>query len=189
MAGIEIHLEPLTRQAFEPFGDVIEKEGAYAFETNQGTAIRYHDLARVDLAAEKGRSLVSIFEAKVPAALPFRLRLMERHPISSQAFVPLGAAPFVVVVAPGREPPAPDSIRAFLANGRQGINFARATWHHPLIALKAGDFLVIDRTGPGPSFDQDYEEVVLAGVEVVVVDVGHGAPAGRVSVTDPGCST
>lgn len=168
MAGIDIRLEPLTREAFAPFGDVIEKAGATSFETNQGTAVRYHDLARVDLTADQGRTLVSIFEATVPATLPVHLRLLERHPISSQAFVPLGKSPFVIVVATGGDQPDLSSIRAFRANGQQGINFRPATWHHPLIALERADFLVIDRDGPGPGFDQDYEEVLLDAIEICV---------------------
>lgn len=168
MPPTEIRLEPLTRGAFAPFGDVIEKEGAQSFETNQGTAVRYHDLARLALSANEGRSLLSIFEAVVPAVLPVRLRLLERHPISSQAFIPMGAAPFVVVVAPGGDAPDLGRIRAFRTSGRQGINFHVATWHHPLIALERADFLVIDRDGPGPGFDQDYEEVLLEAREIVV---------------------
>lgn len=158
----------MTREAFAPFGDVIEKAGAHSFETNQGTAIRYHDLARVDLAADQGRTLVSIFEATVPVALPVGLRLLERHPISSQAFIPLGKSPLVIVVAPGGNEPNLSRIRAFLTNGQQGINFHPATWHHPLIALERADFLVIDRDGPGPGFDQDYEEVLLDAIEICV---------------------
>jgi ureidoglycolate lyase len=168
MSRIEVKLEPLTRAAFAPFGDVIEKVGAATFETNQGTAVRYHDLARIDLAGSEGRTLVSIFEATVAAELPFRLRLLERHPISSQAFVPLGETSFVVVVAPGGNQPDLGCIRAFMTAGRQGINFHPATWHHPLIALQRADFLVIDRDGPGPGFDQDYEEVLLNTENVFV---------------------
>lgn len=159
---------PLTREAFAPFGDVIEKPGAHSFATNQDTAIRYHDLARLQLGAEDGRPLVSIFEATVPAKLPVRLRLLERHPISSQAFIPLGTTPYLVVVAPGKGAPDPAAIEVFAPAPGQGINFAPATWHHPLIALAAGDFLVIDRTGPGPGFKQDYEEVLLADIDVLV---------------------
>lgn len=168
MPPIEIVSEPLTRAAFAPFGQVIDKEGSSTFVVNQGTARRHHELASIDVAAEGGRGLISIFEALVPAVLPLRLRLMERHPLSSQAFVPLGGQPFIVVVAPGREPPRPETIRAFRSDGRQGIGFARATWHHPLIAIAGGDFLVVDRTGPGEGFHQDYEEVLLDGVEVIV---------------------
>lgn len=168
MSPTEIFLEPLTRKAFTPFGDVIEKEGAASFETNQGTAVRYHDLARLDLSASEGRSLVSIFEAVVPASLPVRLRLLERHPISSQAFYPLGHSPFIVVVAAGRSAPDLTQIRAFITNGQQGVNFHPSTWHHPLVALERADFLVLDRDGPGAGFDQDYEEVVLDKIDVRV---------------------
>lgn len=168
MPRIEIPLEPLTRAAFAPFGDVIEKEGATSFETNQGTAVRYHDLAHLELMQNSGRALVSVFEALAPATLPNRLRLFERHPISSQAFIPLKLAPFVVAVAPGETAPDLANARAFLTNGCQGINFRTATWHHPLMALERADFLVIDRDGPGPGFDQDYEEVLLDAIDIWV---------------------
>lgn len=168
MVRIELALEPLTRAAFAPFGDVIEKDGATAFETNQGTAVRYHDLARLELTKGSGRALVSVFEALAPVVLPERLRLFERHPISSQAFIPLSPTPFVIAVAPGGDRPDVAGARAFLANGRQGINFHTATWHHPLLALECADFLVIDRDGPGSGFDQDYEEVLLETIELWV---------------------
>lgn len=165
---ITLTAAPLTRAAFAPFGDVIEKAGAQSFATNQGTAMRYHDLARLELTAAGGRGLVSIFQATQPATLPVRLRLLERHPISSQAFIPLAPVPYLVVVAPGTDAPDLSAIRAFAPAPGQGINFAPATWHHPLIALAPANFLVIDRTGPGPGFDQDYEEVLLGEVEMVV---------------------
>lgn len=168
MKRLAIKTEPLTRVAFAPFGDVIDKQGVRSFPTNRGTSVRYHDLARMQVTAEEGRGLISIFEVAKPAVLPVKLWLMERHPLSSQAFVPLSVIPLVVVVAPGREPPTPESIRAFLSDGRQGINFHPATWHHPMLALAPGDFLVVDRTGPGEGFDQDYEEVLLDAVDVTV---------------------
>ena len=92
-------VEPLTRAAFAPFGDVIETAGARHYPINEGTTERFHDLARVDVAAEGGRPLINIFRT-LPAPLPIRLRMMERHPLGSQAFVPLDGADFLVVVAP-----------------------------------------------------------------------------------------
>jgi ureidoglycolate lyase len=91
--------------------------------------------------------------------------MMERHPLSSQAFVPLSAAPFVVIVAqPGPEPQARD-LHAFITNGRQGVNFRRGTWHHPLLARGGvSDFIVIDRGGPGDDCDWVHyktEEILL----------------------------
>ncbi len=155
-----IRIEPLTREAFAPFGDVIDEAGQVAFSTNAGTATRIHELGVADCNAEGGRTLFSIFRTARPT-LPDALTLMERHPISSQAFVPLGGERMIAVVALPEQRPQAGDLRAFLSNGRQGVNYRRGTWHYPLIALDAGDFLVVDRAGPGQGFEQDYEEVAL----------------------------
>ena len=120
------------------------------YAINEGTATRYHDLARIDTSSGEGRTVVSIFRAQ-PRALPFTIGMLERHPLGSQAFVPLGTAPYLVVVGTG----ADDAPRAFLARDGQGVNFHRGTWHHPLLALeRESDFLVIDRGGPGENCDE-----------------------------------
>ena len=147
-------IEPLTAEAFRPYGDVIEAtDAARHFTINEGFAERYHDLARVDVATQGGRTLISIFKAK-PRTLPMQLLLLERHPLGSQAFMPLSQRAYLVVVAPATPlSPAPDmaAIRCFRAEASQGVNYAPGTWHHPLIALDAAcDFLVVDRGGaPG----------------------------------------
>ncbi len=142
---------PLTAEAFAPFGDVIEPGSATeVFEINQGYATRYDDLT--ELVARDGRAGLSLFRAK-PLPQPIRVRTMERHPLGSQAFVPLGGGDFVVVVAPpGSFDPA--RIEAFLATNGQGVNFAPGTWHHFLITLAPQDFLVVDRLGEGPNCDE-----------------------------------
>jgi ureidoglycolate lyase len=159
-----IKIQPLTRAGFAPFGEVIETRGSPHFAINAGFAERFHDLARVDVAAEGGRALISIFRGQ-PRAHPPRLTLMERHPLSSQAFFPLDDLDWLVVVATGPEPCRPDALRAFRAGGRQGVNYARGTWHHPLIVLTPGhEFLVIDRGGEGANLEEvpfDATEVVL----------------------------
>ncbi|MEO5758372.1 MAG: ureidoglycolate lyase [Mesorhizobium sp.] len=158
--GLVISIEALTREAFAPFGDVIDDTGPLAFPTNGGTATRIHELGLADCTADGGRTLLSMFRTDRPTVPEF-LTLMERHPISSQAFVPLGGERMIAVVAqPGRSPAAAD-LRAFVSNGRQGVNYHRGTWHYPLITVDAGTFLVVDRAGPGSGFDQDYEEVAL----------------------------
>src|SRR4029077_6610487 len=148
MQKIEITAVPLTRDAFSAFGDVVETEGAEHFETNAGYAERFHGLAQIDCSAEGGRPLLSIFRVK-PFPLPLRVELMERHPISSQAFVPMGKTAFLIVVAEQSKKPDPADLCAFVTNGRQGVNYWRGTWHHPLIGFSVADFLVIDRKGPG----------------------------------------
>ena len=168
MSTREVRVEPLTRSAFHAFGDVIERDPRSCFEINDGEVLRHHDLAGVDVTAEDGRPVISIFQVLRPAALPFRLRLMERHPVSSQAFVPLDRSEFLVVVAPGDARPEIPGMRGFMARRGQGVNLRPGTWHHPLIALHAGDFLVVDRSARGEVFDQDYEERILDDEEVVV---------------------
>ena len=167
MDTIRIPVAPLSRKAFEAFGDVVETEGAEHFSTNAGYAERFHDLARIECSAEGGKPLLSIFRAK-PFPLPLAVKLMERHPISSQAFIPMANARFLVVVAERSKKPEPADLRAFVANGRQGINFRPGTWHHPLVSFVPADFLVVDRKGPGKGHDQDYDEVRFADRDIVV---------------------
>lgn len=150
-----IRVEPLSRAAFAAFGDVIEPASARAVRSiNEGTAQRFDALARVDIAGADGYPVISLFRAQ-PRQLPFTLTTLERHPLGSQAFMPLGDAPYLVVVGvDGVAPP-----RAFLAGARQGINFHRGTWHHALLALeRESDFLVIDRAGEA----ENCEELALA---------------------------
>lgn len=151
---LELPVEPLTREAFAPFGDVIEaSEVVQHFPINAGNTERYHDLARLD-AGSDGRLIVSIFRGQ-PRALPFTVGMMERHPKGSQAFVPLSGRSYLVVVAPPGDVPTAHTLRCFRANAGQGVNYAIGVWHHPLLALDAvSDFLVIDRSGPGPNCDE-----------------------------------
>ena len=151
---MQIRAEPLTPKAFAPFGDVLDATGAPDTLINAGLCGRFHDRARLDFGADSGgRAGISIFKA-VPRALPYRCDLLERHPEGSQAFVPMSADPFLVIVAPdaGGQPGTP---RAFLSNGAQGINLHRGTWHGVLTPLaEPGLFAVIDRIGPTPNLEE-----------------------------------
>lgn len=152
---MKIGIEPLTREAFAPFGDVIETTGAENFLINNGSTIRYHDLANVQTDSE-GRVLINIFRA-TPLEYPLEVQLVERHPKGSQAFVPLNDRPYLVLVAPKGETVRGGDLRAFMASGQQGVNYHAGTWHHPVLALHAvSDFLVIDRGGEGDNCDEFY---------------------------------
>ena len=156
MADRIVRTRPLTKSAFAPFGDVIETDGAEERLINAGTTTRYHDLAQVDVAAGGGRPLISIFRGQA-FALPVEIAMFERHPLGSQAFVPLAGRPWLVVVA-ADDAGQPGEPAAFLASGTQGVNYAAGVWHHPLLALEAtSDFLIVDR---GAS-DANLEEVFL----------------------------
>ncbi len=153
LAASLLQARPLTKDAFAPFGQVIELEGARQFDINDGTTRRFHDLAKIDTLADGGRPIVSLFRAQ-PRAEPVRLALMERHPLGSQAFIPLAARSYFVVVAPdagGR----PGPLQAFFTTGWQGVNYDRNTWHHPLLAVdEVSDFIVVDRGGEGHNLEE-----------------------------------
>jgi ureidoglycolate lyase len=148
----------LTQTAFAPYGDVIELSSAKETRTiNNGNTIRYHDLANLSLTESGGTPLLNLFRTS-PLPLPIKLRNMECHPMSSQAFYPLSDNPYLVVVAPAGEFDE-SNVEVFIAGVNQGINYYPGTWHHYSLALKSvSDFLVIDRGGP----EDNCEEVKLA---------------------------
>ena len=145
--------KPLTRDNFAAFGDVIEvHDQANNFTINDGYTQRYHDLAKVDVTENDGRTLINIFRS-TPLSQPISIKMMERHPLSSQAFIPLGQQPYLVVVAPKGELQVTD-IEVFLADGDQGVNYHKGTWHHFCLALnQSSDFIVVDRGGAGENCD------------------------------------
>lgn len=156
-----LKVEPLTPEAFAPFGDVVEAAGALPILINEGFATRRNTGAVVDVSREAGRVQVAIFEAK-PRPLPIEIRMMERHPLGSQLFYPLQTQDWLVVVC--ADPHVPQSYRAFRASGRQGVNYAANVWHHPLLVFSENErFLVIDRAGPA----QNLEEVWLEPAHVL----------------------
>jgi ureidoglycolate lyase len=142
-----IQLEPLTPEAFAPFGDVLDARGDFRL-INAGLCHRHHDRARLDFG--DARAGISIFLAE-PRMLPYTFDLIERHPEGSQAFLPMSQHPFLVIVATSPEA----TPKAFLTNGAQGINLHRGTWHGVLTPLHApGLFAVIDRIGPTPNLEE-----------------------------------
>ena len=154
MSSRTLIAQPLTAEAFKPFGQVIEvADYQQHFGINHGFTERYHDLAELELDQQDGQAIVSIFRS-TPKGLPLKIELMERHPLSSQAFMPLSGRPYLVVVAPAGEFNS-DNLAAFVASPHQGVNYATGVWHHFCLALEQTcDFLVIDRKGPGNNCDE-----------------------------------
>lgn len=139
-----LRLEPVTRASFAPFGQLIEAAGAASL-ANQGTAARFDFAARLANLRPDARPNVAVFRAQ-PRALPLSLRLLERHPGSSQMFVPMTAPRYAVLVAEAGPDGAPDlaTLRAFACASHQAINYDAGTWHHPMIALDApSDFVML----------------------------------------------
>ncbi|PSH62498.1 ureidoglycolate lyase [Phyllobacterium sophorae] len=151
----EIFVQPLTREAFAPFGDVIETEGAHRFPINHGMCMRYHDLARVETTGGNAKTLISLLRGK-PYELPLKLEMVERHPFGSQAFVPLSQKPFLVVAA-HEQPDGPSEPVAFVTKPGQGVNIHRNVWHGILTPLESvSDFVVIDRGGDGVNLQEHF---------------------------------
>jgi ureidoglycolate lyase len=146
-----LRAQPITAEAFAPYGELVEPGAVEPLLINAGQCRRYTDLARLE--AEDGRIGVSLFDARL-RPLPLRVDLLERHPLGSQCFCPLDGSEYIVVVAPdaGGAPGAP---RAFLAGPRQPVNIARNVWHGVLAPVAgSGLFLVIDRIGPGANLEE-----------------------------------
>jgi ureidoglycolate lyase len=152
-----LHLQPLTAAAFAPFGDVIEVAGEADKIINQGMCGRHHDLATLDFGP--GRAGISLFDAKA-RALPYTLDLMERHPLGSQAFIPLDNVPMIVTVAPDADG-QPGPPQAFLSQPGQSINIHRNVWHGVLAPLgAAGRYVVVDHISDLPNLEEHWFEEV-----------------------------
>lgn len=148
---MKITAQPITAQAFAPYGDLLDCSGDPDKIINAGMCGRYHDRAALDFSG--GRAGVSLFHAEV-RALPYACDLLERHPDGSQCFVPMSGNGFLVIVAPD-EGGKPGTPLAFLTAPGQAINFHRGTWHGVLTPLaEPGLFAVIDRIGSGDNLEE-----------------------------------
>ena len=132
--AIELQPMPLTAERFAPYGDVIEASQATTQAMNDARFDRFDKLCSVDVG--DADVAVSIATSRTITRLPYRIDMVERHPLGSQAFIPLSPCRMIVVVAPPAASVAADELRAFESNGQQGINYHRGTWHMPLIAFQ-----------------------------------------------------
>jgi ureidoglycolate lyase len=144
--------EVLTPEAFAPFGDVVDADQSTPVTINQGFAQKFADLAKIDTSHADGHTAVHVFIAN-PRPSPLRVAVMERHPLGSQLFYPLQSSLWLVLVC--TDPQQSQTYRAFRANGQQGVNYARNTWHHPLLVLQPESrFLIVDRAGSGNNLEE-----------------------------------
>jgi len=158
MSGGQIIAAPLTADAFAPFGDVIERRGAPTKMINQGRCGRYHDLARLEFA--EGRAGISLFDAEA-RRLPLAIDMFERHPLGSQAFLPVDQVPFLVVVAED-DAGRPVRPQAFLTAPGQSVNLHRGVWHGVLTPIGArGLYAVVDRIGDGANLEEHWFDAPL----------------------------
>lgn len=148
-----IKTEPLTRAAFAPFGAVLEAAGEPDFMINNGLCGRHHDLARPQISGAGGAVALSVGRSGA-VSLPLTLKMMERHPLGTQAFTPMNGARMVVITAPD-EGGAPGAPRAFMSDGAQGVQYHPGCWHGVLAPLSGpADFLIVDRAGEGRNLEE-----------------------------------
>ena len=141
-----ISVEQLDTDIFSRFGNIIQKKNALELRSiNQGTTTRHHNISRLSLESKNGNSGISVFSGS-PRSFPLEIKIMEKHPIASQSFLPIQDYDWLVVVSEEKNDlPDLSTLRCFHVNGDTGITYHENVWHHPLLVRKKQDFWVIDR--------------------------------------------
>ena len=147
---IEKIIEPIliTKKNFAKYGDMISTKDIKPLEINNGYAKRYDGIANLNTSSDNGETTISIFSA-LKRNFPMKIDMMEKHPLGSQAFIPMKETTFLSFVAPSGESPEISKIQSFIVPPKTGINYKPGIWHFPLISTEDTNFLVIDRKGDG----------------------------------------
>ena len=143
-----IKAKKITKKNFSKFGQLIDTSKKNPININDGYAKRFDNLINIDASKNKGKAIVSIFKAK-KRRFPMKIDMMEKHPLGSQAFIPMKETIFLTLVAPAGEKPEIDKIESFIIPKGKGVNYKAGVWHFPLISTEDMDFLVVDRKGSG----------------------------------------
>ena len=158
---MEIIIKPIkiSKENFAIFGDVISSDNVKPMNINSGYAKRFDNLANINTLKDGGKTIVSIFSA-LKRNFPMKIDMMEKHPLGSQAFVPMKETIFLSFVAPPGDAPEINKIQSFIIPPKMGINYKPGIWHFPLISTEDTNFFVIDRKGSGNNliihkFDND----------------------------------
>ena len=154
---------PITKNNFSQFGDMISTKDIKPIEINNGYAKRYDGIANLNTSKDNGVTTISIFSA-LKRNFPMKIDMMEKHPLGSQAFIPMKETTFLAFVAPNGDKPDLNKIEAFIIPPGIGINYKPGTWHFPLISTEDMNFLVVDRKGSGDNLvikNLDKENITL----------------------------
>ena len=160
---ITINPKPITKNNFSKFGDMITTADIKPIEINEGYAKRFDGIANLNTSRENGETTICIFSA-LKRSFPMKIDMMEKHPLGSQAFIPMKQTTFLVLVAPEGNKPDLNKIEAFIIPPEIGVNYNPGTWHFPLIATEDMNFLVVDRKGSGDNLvieNIEKDEVIL----------------------------
>jgi ureidoglycolate lyase len=162
---MDIIIKPkaITKDNFSKFGDMISTENLKSLEINNGYAKRFDDIANINTSQDNGETTISIFSA-LKREFPMKIDMMEKHPLGSQAFIPMKETTFLAFVAPDGKKPDLKKIESFIVPPGIGINYNPGTWHFPLISTENMNFLVVDRKGSGENLvieNLDKENLIL----------------------------
>ena len=163
MTNLVVKPKPINKENFKNFGDMITTDNIKPLEINDGYAKRYDGIANLDAKKDNGESIISIFSA-LKRSFPMKVDMMEKHPLGSQAFIPMKETTFLAFVAPKGVKPDLDKVEAFIIPKGVGVNYNAGIWHFPLIATEDMDFLVVDRKGEGDNLvlhDLNKENITL----------------------------
>ncbi len=168
-----LRAEPIEENAWMPFGALIAPKNTPRI-ANHGRAEAWDELAElVNARPGIARPTVSLFRCAPERSASLEVRWLERHPRSTQMFVPMRAGRYLLIVAYGADAPDPASLRAFVVEGSRAITYRPGTWHHPMIALDEAidfvNFIYADGT------EADCEEVAFdPPCARVVIDEARG---------------
>ena len=138
----------INRSNFATYGDLISTNDISPLDINAGYAKRFDNLANLNTLKDGGKTILSIFSA-LKRTFPMKINMMEKHPLGSQAFIPMKETTFLTLVAPEGEKPDLEKIESFIVPKGIGVNYKTGIWHFPLISTEDMDFLVVDRKGLG----------------------------------------
>ena len=158
-----INPKPITKENFLIFGDVITTDKLKSIEINNGFAKRFDGIANLNTAQDNGVTTISIFSA-LKRSFPMKIDMMEKHPLGSQAFIPMKETTFLAFVAPQGDKPNLKKVKSFIIPPGIGINYKPGTWHFPLISTENMNFLVVDRKGSGNNLvieNLESEKIIL----------------------------
>ena len=160
---ITINPKPITKENFSKFGDMITTDNIRPLQINNGYAKRFDGIANLNTNKDNGKTTISIFSA-LKRTFPMKIDMMEKHPLGSQAFLPMKETTFLVFVAPEGNKPDLNKVESFIVPPGIGVNYNPGTWHFPLISTENMNFLVVDRKGSGNNLvieNLNKEELIL----------------------------
>jgi len=163
MTNLIIKPKLISKENFKKFGDMITTSGIKPLNINDGYAKRFDGIANLDTKKDNGESTISIFSA-LKRSFPMKVDMMEKHPLGSQAFIPMKETVFLAFVAPEGDEPDLNKIESFIVPNGIGVNYNAGVWHFPLIATEDMNFLVVDRLGDGDNLvlhDLNKENITL----------------------------